>query len=393
MIHSVNSIRVIAEFFVVKYHLFHRIDSEAVRPGALTTLASIDLMSFFFVLSGFVCMHAHIGDNFSHREDCIRYFMSKLAKMYPIYILLLFITLVTHPIPDNPWFWGCFTADIFLVSPWMYCMKSCGSRAVAWYLSVLFWLWMIFPFVCGKMNLMFREKTWMKIILLYLISLLPWIYLVFSPWEYFDYAMIPLFRLPEFMIGCALNFTLHQRIHTCWFLSVCLFLSAYYIAEFLVFPHYSLCMGLAKKIGIVHNPIRYELIPDYLNCTPIWSIARSRMALGWAVLIHWIACTELQGGSTFFLQWDVFKSLSVFSLQVYMGHEAFSGLLMEVAGLMGPVNRLFQMDTMMIGTYALCYLFFILVQPWLDRIGQRIFIAHKTEVRLPSPSSSVEELQ
>ena len=139
-------------------------------------------------------------------------------------------------------------------------------------------------------------------------------------------------------------------------------------------------MGLVNHIGKVHNPLSYELYTDYNGCSPIWSIARSRMALGWAVLIQWVSCTELQGGSTFFLQWDVFKSLSVFSLQVYMGHDAFSGLLMGFAELMGPVNRLFQMDTMMIGTYALCYLFYLFVQPWLDRIGQRIFIAHKTEV-------------
>ena len=101
------------------------------------------------------------------------------------------------------------------------------------------------------------------------------------------------------------------------------------------------------------------------------------------LLIQWVSCTELQGGSTFFLQWDVFKSLSVFSLQVYMGHDAFSGLLMGFAELMGPVNRLFQMDTMMIGTYALCYLFYLFVQPLLDRIGRRMFISHQTEVRLP----------
>ena len=39
MIHSINSIRVIAEFFVVKYHLFHRVDSAAFRPVALNSLA------------------------------------------------------------------------------------------------------------------------------------------------------------------------------------------------------------------------------------------------------------------------------------------------------------------------------------------------------------------
>ena len=379
MIHSVNTIRVIAEFFVVKYHLFYRVEPDAVRPVVLNSLASIDLMSFFFVLSGFVCMYAHKDGNFPQKADCIRYFLGKLAKMYPIYFLLLLVNLATHDIHDNPWFWGCFVADIFVVSPWMYCEKSGGSRGVGWYLSVMFWLWMMFPFLCGKMDNMFRANTWRKIIFLYLISLLPWIYLWFRPWEFMDYSIIPLFRLPEFVIGCALNFTLHQRIRTRWFVLVCLFLSAYYVAEFLVFPQYPLCMGLANHIRIAHNPLSYELYTDYNGCSPIWSIARSRMALGWAVLIQWVACTELQGGSTFFLQWDVFKSLSVFSLQVYMGHDAFSGLLMGFAKLMGPVNRLFQMDTMMIGTYALCYLFYLFVQPCLDRIGRRVFIAHKTE--------------
>ena len=392
MIHSINSIRVIAEFFVVKYHLFHRVDSAAFRPVALNSLACVDLMSFFFILSGFVCMHAHINDKFSQREECIRFFMAKLARMYPIYILLIFITLVTFPIPDNPWFWSCLTADILLVSPWIYCMKSNGSRAVGWYMSVLFWLWMMFPLFCGKMNLMFQEKTWLKIIFLYLFSLLPWIYLLYVPWEYFDYSMIPLFRLPEFMIGCAINFTTHQRIHTFWFLSVLLFLSAYYVVEFFVFPHlpHPLCMGLANKIGMVHSPVTYDLIPDP-TCTPIWSIFRSRMALGWAVLIQWIACTELQGGSTFFLQWGVFKSLSLFSLQVYMGQEVLSALLTALASFTGPINQLFQMDTMMIGTYGLCYLFYLFVQPWLDRIGHLMFIAWHPKTEVNQPSNAINE--
>ncbi len=49
-LHSVNSIRVIAEYMVIRYHVLKQDNDDHGAVG-------LDIMSFFFVLSGFGTMY------------------------------------------------------------------------------------------------------------------------------------------------------------------------------------------------------------------------------------------------------------------------------------------------------------------------------------------------
>ena len=361
-----------AEFFVVKYHLFPRLSEDSSVPMVLEALAAVDLMSFFFVLSGFVCTYAHKGDDWTVKGCWVTFYRRKAAKMYPIYLLGLAVNIATRPATHDPWFWGCLAADVALVSPWTYCMNSCDARLAAWYLSVLFWLWLAFP-PLQQLKCLHRHP-WITVICLYFISLIPWIYLVVHPWEHMAYSQLPICRLAEFLIGGTLTSTLHTRVSTWLCVCVCIGLGTYYTLELLVFPyHKSLCMGTETSIRVALTPWTFELLSDSSACPPIWYVFRSRMAIPWAVVIQWVACTELQGGSTSFLEWGVFKDLSSFSLQLYLGHQVLASLLVRCAELLGSVNNLLQMDTLMLGTYSLCYVLYVYLQPLLDRAGKYVF--------------------
>ena len=375
MLHSINALRVVGEFFVVKYHLFPSVNKAADSnvPMVLESLAAVDLMSFFFVLSGFVCAYAHKGDDWTVRGCWMTFYRRKAAKMYPIYLLGLAVNIATRSATYDPWFWGCLVADVAVVSPWTYCMNSCDARQAAWYLSVLFWLWLAFPPLQQLTCL--QRHPWITVICLYCISLIPWFYLVVHPWEYVAYSQLPICRLAEFLIGCTLTSTLHTRVSTWLCALVCMGVGSYYIIELLVFPyHMSLCMGTETRIRVALTPWTFELLSDgSARCPPIWHVFRSRMALAWAIVIQWVACTELQGGSTLFLGWGLFKDLSRFSLQLYLGHGVCSGLLVTCAQSLGPVKNLLQMDTLMLGTYSLCYVLYVYLQPLLDRAGKYVF--------------------
>ena len=212
MLHSINALRVVAEFFVVKYHLFPRLSEDSSVPMVLEALAAVDLMSFFFVLSGFVCTYAHKGDDWTVKGCWVTFYRRKAAKMYPIYLLGLAVNIATRSATYDPWFWGCLMADVAVVSPWTYCMNSCDARQAAWYLSVLFWLWLAFPPLQQLTCL--QRHPWITVICLYCISLIPWFYLVVHPWEYVAYSQLPICRLAEFLIGCTLTSTLHTRVST-----------------------------------------------------------------------------------------------------------------------------------------------------------------------------------
>ncbi len=55
-LHSINALRVIAECIVVRFHVF--------VEGVGMDMFVRDLMSFFFVLSGFVMMYSHHKSSF-----------------------------------------------------------------------------------------------------------------------------------------------------------------------------------------------------------------------------------------------------------------------------------------------------------------------------------------
>ena len=79
-LHCLNALRVIAEFLVVSSHITC-VDVNNKYPCSFGGANS--MMSFFFVLSGFVAFHSQKSEGPDHQ-----YLMRRLRKTYPLYLLM-----------------------------------------------------------------------------------------------------------------------------------------------------------------------------------------------------------------------------------------------------------------------------------------------------------------
>ncbi len=84
-LHALNGIRVLAEFAVVRLHSLHDHRIERISTGDEELQShmrgpyGMDIMCFFFVLSGFVMMYTHQDADFSHWKSKL-WFKSRLIR-------------------------------------------------------------------------------------------------------------------------------------------------------------------------------------------------------------------------------------------------------------------------------------------------------------------------
>jgi peptidoglycan/LPS O-acetylase OafA/YrhL len=121
-------------------------------------------VEFFFALSAFVLIHTYGGraKEFWHRRTHLEFLKARLSRLYPLHLATLLIMLVMiiglralasaggyvsiydvpgyHPYADLPSFIG----NLFLVQAW-HLFPSLTWNGVAWFVSVLFFLMLIFP--------------------------------------------------------------------------------------------------------------------------------------------------------------------------------------------------------------------------------------------------------
>ena len=369
MLHSLNALRVLAEFWIVRLH----IGTDAGSPRWIRALAEVDLMSFFFVLSGFVCMYAQRETDFGKWGSKKQFYVRKLQKTYPLYLFWYTVSCIGTIRIYNlqcPWFWWCFVADLVLLSPWSYCYQTENIRAASWYITALFSLWAMFPFLKSFYVTYCPGYEWCKISLLYLFSLVPWCYLYVYPWQGPNFAEIPLVRLAEFSMGCTLVFTLDKPIHVLFPIGGCVVLIAYYLAECMLLPDlepFETYFSTSTQCGLVD----YNMTAIHQTKISRIYAFKSRFAILWAVLIHRCAAQEARGLCPEFLDSQIFKSLSVFSLQLYLGHFAIGSTIRDLSNewsIQYPDLKL-PADLRTLCVYVLCYATYCYLQPVLDRIA------------------------
>jgi peptidoglycan/LPS O-acetylase OafA/YrhL len=360
MLHSLNAARVVAEFVVVHHHISFLF---ADANGLLSRATMPDsLMSFFFVLSGFVAMHCNIDVDFSDRSNAWRYIVKRFQKTYPTYILMFFAdlpgTIVTRQNPECALFWISVASQPFLLHSWLGSQHISISNGVGWYLCTVYWLWMAFPFL--RVRYILSEHAWIKICLLYCLSLMLW--LLLAPYNIVYTRAVPVFRVFEFLMGCGVAFTLDSKL-----------------------PGQLVLAGLAAFFAYCafdfQSPGLWENEQLYGNCT-LWikrhnqgmtpTIILSKFAIVWAVLIHWLACTELhsqaENAAVQILQFDVFKHLSAFSLQLYLCHYTVARFIETISKAIG-IFGWWDFDTMIVACYAVAYAISVWTQPIIDKVA------------------------
>jgi len=351
-IHTLNAARVCMEFLVVHNHIaftFHDVNHEPLRGGPLEHgVIATNLMSFFFVLSGFTATYSNWDVDWKECGSRLEYIQRRLNKVYPAYIFWYLLDLPGNIIDKGyacKWSWIARISQPFLVNAWLGCMHIASVNNVSWYLCTLFWLWFMFPFL--NVRRIFTSHPWLKITTLYVFSVMLWFPLVY--YNTIHTRQIPFFRLPEFLMGCGVACTLESKING-WIVlfGFCVFL-AYCVADF-------------EMPGVWEND---ETGAE--KCT-VWSkngntvvkgnAVLSKFAIVWAMLVHWLAASEKNGDANLVikaLSWDGFKSLNGFALHLYLGHVVSFFGIRDISQLL-HVWEWWSMDTVIMACYFTTYL-------------------------------------
>jgi peptidoglycan/LPS O-acetylase OafA/YrhL len=153
-LHSINAIRVIAEFAVVRLHVIENryLDRLANNESHMLGPYGLDIMSFFFVLSGFVMMYTYHDTDFSCWAVKVTFIRRRLLMAYPAF---LFMWLCAFPGLIFEWSMGlrdcwarklCTFMQLGMLDSWLGCGCSQPVLGVTWFLSCLMWFWIAFPF-------------------------------------------------------------------------------------------------------------------------------------------------------------------------------------------------------------------------------------------------------
>ena len=208
-LHSLNAARVLAEYVVVHYHISFLFPES---KGMLSQGTMPDnLMSFFFVLSGFVATYSNRHVDFGEHSNKVQYISKRFNKTYIFYLLMFALDIPGTIIgrhTDCKYFWLSLLSQPLLVHSWLGIQHISISNGVGWYLCTLYWLWIIFPYL--QVSRMFSFHPWIKLCVLYGLSVLLWIML--APFNIVYTRAVPLFRIFEFLMGCCVAFTLDRKI-------------------------------------------------------------------------------------------------------------------------------------------------------------------------------------
>jgi peptidoglycan/LPS O-acetylase OafA/YrhL len=371
-IYTINSIRVIAEYFVVRHHCLpdHHFADE-VNMNILGPIGE-DILSFFFVLCGFVSMYSAEHSDFSTWDAKVEWALKKPSRIYPIFLLnylcCLPVTVLVW-MPEMQYCWAgyvCSFLQLFFLDAWAGCGFHFPVLGVGWFISCAVWLWMAFPFIKDFLvgRVFSGGRIWTKMILINIIWSLGCLLL----WNYDIYTVAPFppMRAGEFLIGCGTAFTLQTK--TPWIIAN----GRYMIFFFIVIGIYIFQLTKHNLIFLcMHETSQHEecnlwqagqkWMPASPPCVTILEKVVNKYALVWAVVIHGLARAELDGKKdgfiSRFLHAEIFQTLNRFALTLYLSHisigYAFRWLGYQLFGF--NINS-WRDDILLFLVYLSCYL-------------------------------------
>lgn len=361
VLHSLNACRVMAEFVVVSYHVGNTDHTNKLVEGHGV---STDLMSFFFVLSGFAAAYSR-GESEPGRS----FFSRRMRKTYPLYLASwladfpggTYNNFVNERLTCDVEFWAYSASQLLCIQSWL-AWGIGGINYPSWYIGTLVWIWAAFSLCDFRCLVVSWPLT--KAALLYATSLGACLLLV--QFDSDNTKQLAPIRLLEFYMGCAVESSVRTgstRVNG-WVATLACLL-------------YAVNACLSVELGSDWNPraMNKTATCDFWQRTDAINIRPGKLVTVtsaiWAVVIHWLASSELhglRGRVPEALQWDVFKSLSSFSLQVYLTHAVTWRLLASAATGLGVFSWLAK-DWAIIVCYAAAYATHLHLQPRLDRMA------------------------
>ena len=378
-LHALNGIRVIAEFAVVRGHTLQDRRIERISTGDEELDShrrgpyGMDIMCFFFVLSGFVIMYTHQDTDFSHWKSKIAFIRRRLLLVYPVFLFCW-----SCGIPGLLYEWAtgekdcwarrlCTFLQLGMMDVWFACGSMKPVFGVTWFLSCLMWLWLAFPFCKDRIRdsmLAYNGHIWTKLLLMNL----AWAGAFYLLWGYAIYTLagFPLLRLGEFLIGCGAACALGDEHKIPFFLAN----GRYWYPALMFILMYNferqdhgmewLCLHEeSSQRGCALWGYGQPWVKATPPCFSWLGKIGNKSALPWVWLIYGLARAELAVETGWYmrvLQSDVFKFLSGFSMTLYVAHiEVHTALKWLAQTLLGWEHSDWNDDTLLIGVYLGCY--------------------------------------
>lgn len=188
---ALTGLRFVAAFYVFLFHIHIRwpladagLLSNVLNQGAIG-------MSIFFLLSGFVLAYRYRDGRTGTRD----YLLNRFARIYPIYAIAALVTV--------PWF-GVSLGDGSLSSvtrvPQFFSMWNVGG---SWSISVEAFCYVLLPVVLPALvRLTWTQQKVVAVICVVLASMPGLSAKLFETPSAGVFYFMPIFRLPEFVLGC-----------------------------------------------------------------------------------------------------------------------------------------------------------------------------------------------
>lgn len=88
---ALTSLRFWAAFYVLAFHYAGTFFNVPAKSGIVSL--GYTGVTFFFMLSGFILAYNYSLTNFTDRSKLFDYFISRFARIYPVYVLSLLVSL------------------------------------------------------------------------------------------------------------------------------------------------------------------------------------------------------------------------------------------------------------------------------------------------------------
>mmetsp|Transcript_39794 Transcript_39794/g.81474 ORF Transcript_39794/g.81474 Transcript_39794/m.81474 type:complete len:480 (+) Transcript_39794:192-1631(+) len=228
---AVSGLRFFATFFLVAGRAIETMwmdsgtEAEFLNLTLCTGLhiGAKDVVSFYYILSGFTMTWGYISRDFDSHEVRWRYWVRRFARFYPDFAISTVVTFLVK----QPWLFGCNSfglgswistgTSLFLFTAWYRFFPGTGYiNGPVWFIVTLFWLWVFFPFLLEPVKNSFRTGGWsmfiVKMLVIWAVSLLPWVFISEENVHYVRWGLrcFPLLRIPEFVLGMALALRVNQ---------------------------------------------------------------------------------------------------------------------------------------------------------------------------------------
>jgi len=171
-------------------------------------------MSLFFMLSGFVLTHRYSKGQSTYKA----YIVNRFARIYPIYLVAAILTLPwigisfgTGSIVDIASGLGRSTllifANVFLIQAWFPQFFSYWNDGGSWSISVEAFCYVMLPLALPYLSRLSLKQSFILACLFLLLAVLPGLSdVLFKSALSNIYYSMPIFRLPEFLIGTLICF-------------------------------------------------------------------------------------------------------------------------------------------------------------------------------------------